>query len=208
MKHGDAAGLLFVISAPSGAGKTSLVNALRQRDEQLGASISHTTRPMRPGERDGLNYHFVSTETFENMIDQRAFLEHAKVFDFHYGTAKTAVDTVWRQGRDVILEIDWQGAEQIRRAYPECCSIFILPPSRDALAERLASRGQDSATVIAKRTVKAKEEMAHCGDFDYRVVNDDFQQALAELNEIIAATRRGATYHQAELGPLLERLLG
>jgi guanylate kinase len=200
-------GLLFVVSAPSGAGKTTLVNALLEAENQLVASVSHTTRSRRPQEHDGVNYHFVSEAEFRDMLDADEFLEHAVVFGHYYGTAKSAVDEVLAQGRDVILEIDWQGAEQVRQSYPDCCSIFILPPSRAALRERLHARGQDSPEVIAKRTAEAREEMANHGAFDYIVVNEDFSSALDDLRSIINATRLGRIPKQQELRSLLADLL-
>ncbi|MDA9877227.1 guanylate kinase [bacterium] len=182
-------GTLFIISAPSGAGKTSLVNEILGRMENIQASISHTTRDCRPGEQDGINYHFVDHDLFLNMIDENAFLEYAQVFGNYYGTSEQWVRATLAAGTDVILEIDWQGAEQVRRKFNESKSIFILPPSKKALRERLNGRGQDDADVIAKRIAAATEEMSHYVEADYLVINDDFEVASSELNAIITATR-------------------
>lgn len=182
-------GTLFIISAPSGAGKTSLVNEILGRMENIQASISHTTRDCRPGEQDGINYHFVDHDLFLNMIDENAFLEHAQVFGNYYGTSEQWVRATLAAGTDVILEIDWQGAEQVRRKFNESKSIFILPPSKKALRERLNGRGQDDADVIAKRIAAATEEMSHYVEADYLVINDDFEVASCELDAIITATR-------------------
>jgi guanylate kinase len=182
-------GTLFIISAPSGAGKTSLVNEILGRMENIQASISHTTRDCRPGEQDGINYHFVDHDSFLSMIGENAFLEHAQVFGNYYGTSEQWVRATLAAGTDVILEIDWQGAEQVRRKFNESKSIFILPPSKKALRERLNGRGQDDADVIAKRIAAATEEMSHYVEADYLVINDDFGVASRELDAIITATR-------------------
>jgi guanylate kinase len=181
-------GSLFVIAAPSGAGKTSLVKALLEREPALALSVSHTTRPPRPGEVDGVHYHFVNRGEFEMLARQDAFIEHAEVFGNLYGTSRTAVEDQLKSGRDVLLEIDWQGAQQVRAKLP-CVSIFILPPSREELLRRLRNRGSDSEAVIARRTAEARAEMAHCCEFDYLVVNDDFPQALGDLRAIVASRR-------------------
>ena len=208
MNNANRRGLLFVVSAPSGAGKTSLVQALLNDDSTLHASVSHTTRPKRPGEQNGVNYHFVDADAFQAMVKAHAFLEHALVFGHQYGTAKASVEQMLAQGQDLILEIDWQGARQVRALFPDCCSIFILPPSRHTLAERLEARGQDAPEVIAERTAQAREEMANHGDFDYLVVNDDFASALADLRHIVAATRLASHPQQQVLASLLNELLG
>ena len=182
-------GQLYVISAPSGAGKTSLIKALREQMTDLGLSVSHTTRPMRPGEVDGQHYHFVSKSTFESMIAEGAFVEHALVFGNYYGTSKTAISTVLDQGQDLILEIDWQGAEQVRPLFPAAQSIFILPPSREALRERLFGRGQDDADVIARRLAEAEREMQAYPNYDFLIINDDFSQALNQLRCIFESAR-------------------
>ena len=178
-------GNLYVVSAPSGAGKTSLVAALQSSLPGLHVSISHTTRPRRGNESDGVNYHFVSEEDFVAMIAADAFLEHAQVFDRRYGTARDSVEKYLAAGEDVILEIDWQGASQVRLRHPGGVGIFILPPSRESLAERLTGRAQDSDEVIARRMRDAVAEMSHWAEFDYLVINDDFETALADLRSII-----------------------
>jgi guanylate kinase len=178
-------GRLFVIAAPSGAGKTSLVRALMQREPALRFSISYTTRPQRPNETHGKDYFFVARDEFESMVTRGEFLEHARVFDNYYGTARRQVEAALAAGQDLILEIDWQGAQQIRRALPECHSIFILPPSRDELERRLRGRGTDAEEVIQRRLRDAASDMAHWSEFDYVVVNDDFDRALADLHAIV-----------------------
>ena len=178
-------GHLYVVSAPSGAGKTSLVASLQSSQPGLHVSVSHTTRPRRSNEREGVNYHFVSEEDFVAMLEADAFLEHAQVFDCRYGTTKDSVERVLAAGDDVILEIDWQGARQVRQRHPDCVGIFILPPSREALAQRLAGRAQDSDEVVARRMRDAVAEMSHWAEFDYLVINDEFEVALADLRSII-----------------------
>ncbi|MDX1461201.1 MAG: guanylate kinase, partial [Xanthomonadales bacterium] len=174
MNQPSELGTLYVISAPSGAGKTSLVGEMVKRDERLGVSISHTTRPMRTGEQDGVNYHFVTREEFEAMIIRGDFLEHADVFGNYYGTSQVWVKQTLAEGKDVVLEIDWQGAEQVRRLMPDCVGIFIVPPSTEILRQRLTGRGTDAADVVERRLSEASEECRHAGEFDYLVVNDDF----------------------------------
>jgi guanylate kinase len=208
-------GRLFVISAPSGAGKTSLVKALLAARPQLALSVSHTTRTPRAHEVDGRDYHFVSKAQFEALVAGGAFLEHAQVFDNHYGTASAQLRSQQAAGRNVLLEIDWQGARQIRRNVPDCISIFILPPSRAALEARLRTRGTDAAAVIARRLADAASDMSHCLEFDYAIVNDRFEQAVADLLCIIDAQRAGGAGGQAdalrakrsELAPLLQSLV-
>lgn len=187
----DAApeGTLYVVSAPSGAGKTSLVAALAAAEAGLHVSVSHTTRPRRPGEVDGVNYHFVSDEAFAALVDADAFLEHADVFGRRYGTTRESVGKHLAAGDDVILEIDWQGAAQVRERHAGTVGIFILPPSRESLAERLAGRGQDSDAVIARRMGDAVAEMSHWEEFDFLVINDDFEAALADLRSIVRSGR-------------------
>ena len=183
------AGTLYIVSAPSGAGKTTLVEALLKNMPDIKASISHTTRPMRPGEKEGVNYYFVSEEMFLSLINKDAFLEHAQVFNHFYGTSKEWVEKILSEGIDVILEIDWQGAEQIRDLIPESKSIFILPPSLEALEERLIKRGQDDPTVIKRRLASAKEEISHYMTADYLLINDGFDETLVEFNSIILHER-------------------
>jgi guanylate kinase len=178
-------GNLFIFSAASGTGKTSLANALVESLSDLEFSVSHTTRAPRPGEQHGVHYYFVSHQEFEEMVAAGRFLEYAKVFDNYYGTSRAAMDNLLRQGKSVILDIDWQGARAVKQQMPPAVSIFILPPSRAALAERLFQRGQDAPEVIARRMAKALEEMSHYTEFDYVVVNDDFDAALQDLNAIV-----------------------
>ncbi|MGH8118949.1 MAG: guanylate kinase [Rhodanobacteraceae bacterium] len=207
MSAGGRAGRLFIVAAPSGAGKSTLVNALLEREPGVVLSISHTTRAPRPGDRDGVQYHFVDRATFERMVAHGDFLEHAEVFGNGYGTSRDAVEPILRAGRDVLLEIDWQGAAQVRRALPECVSIFILPPSRAELERRLRARATDDAPTIEKRLAASREEIAHAGDFDCIVVNDDFDDALAALQGIVRAARAGAPLPRSRHGALIARLL-
>ena len=202
-----AKGTLYVVSAPSGAGKTSLVKAMLQQDDSIVVSVSHTTRDMRPGEVDGVDYNFVSMDQFNEMIGQADFLEFAEVFTNKYGTSQRWVEDQLQQGRDVILEIDWQGAQQVRRLMPECLSVFILPPSREALQERLTNRGQDSDDVIALRMSEAVSEMSHYGEYDFLVINDDFDQALLELHGIFLAQRMKIEQQRERCHDLLASLL-
>lgn len=200
-------GSLYIVSAPSGAGKTSLVKALTEADPGIVVSVSHTTRAPRPGERDGVNYYFVDMPAFERMVGAQAFLEHAQVFDRRYGTARAPVEKSLAAGLDVILEIDWQGARQVRAAFPGAVSVFILPPSRAALEERLRGRGQDSDEVIARRMRDAVSEMSHWEEYDYIVVNDRFEQALADLRAVFAARRLRREAQAPRLAEELRRLL-
>jgi guanylate kinase len=200
-------GKLYIISAPSGAGKTSLVKQLRAETSDLAVSVSHTTRAMRPGETDAVDYFFVAVEQFKTMIAEQAFLEHAQVFDNFYGTAQQTVETNLAQGLDVILEIDWQGAAQVKRMLPDCVSIFILPPSIEILRQRLQNRGQDNEEIIVRRMRDAVTEMSHYPEFDYLIVNDDFNLALNQLKSIIIANRLQQKRQQSLLAPLLNDLL-
>jgi guanylate kinase len=200
-------GLLLIVSAPSGAGKTSLVNALLARDPRLTISVSHTTRPRRPKEQDGVDYHFVARDTFEAMAARGEFLEHADVFGNLYGTSSATVAAERGAGRDVILEIDYQGARQIRARHPDAVSVFILPPSMATLAGRLEARGQDSKSVIDKRLAEARSEMASHAEFDYLVVNDVFADALDDLAAIVRAERLRGTRQRERLRTLLNELL-
>jgi len=183
-------GQLYIFSAPSGAGKTSLVEALLESTDGIGVSVSHTTRDMRPGEEDGVHYHFIEKSEFEKMVAAGTFLEHAKVFDNYYGTSQKALEDRLSQGEDVILEIDWQGAQQVRKLMPYAISVFILPPSRKALEQRLNSRGQDSADVIARRMQDATSDMAHYIEFDYVIINNEFDVATQQLRAIVLAQRQ------------------
>ncbi len=202
-----AKGTLYVVSAPSGAGKTSLVKAMLENDSDILVSVSHTTRDMRPGEVDGKDYNFVSMEQFNQMIETSAFLEFAEVFTNKYGTSQQWVEDKLAEGKDVILEIDWQGAQQIRRLMPDCLSIFILPPSREALQERLTNRGQDSDDVIALRMSEAVSEMSHYGEYDYLIINDQFETALKELHGVFLAQRMKIENQQERSRELLKSLL-
>lgn len=201
-------GSLFVISAPSGAGKTSLVKALVERIDHIGVSVSHTTRAQRPGEVDGVNYHFVDRDTFGRMTAQGDFLEQAEVFGNLYGTSQRWVTGTLASGRDVILEIDWQGAAQVRRLLPGTVGVFILPPSREVLRSRLTGRGTDSAEVIERRLAQAAEDMSHYGEFDHVIVNDDFGKALDELAAVVVAQRSRSNRLGEPTLALLRDLLG
>jgi guanylate kinase len=201
-------GQLFVIAAPSGAGKTSLVRALMQRQPSLRFSISYTTRQQRDTEQHGRDYFFVDQHEFRRMIAAGEFLEHAQVFDNHYGTSRSQVEKLLDAGDNVLLEIDWQGARQIRTALPECSSIFILPPSRAALEARLRGRGTDSEQVIARRLRDSIADMSHWNEFEYVVVNDDFERATADLAEIVAGGGNALRRERPELQPLIRELLG
>lgn len=202
-----AGGRLFVIAAPSGAGKTSLVRQLRERTEGLSVSVSHTTRPRRPGERDGAEYFFVGHEEFDAMVANGEFLEYARVFDNQYGTLRTKVESQLNAGQDVLLEIDWQGARQIKQLIPECQSIFILPPSREALVQRLQGRRQDDKETIARRMRDAAAEISHYPEYDFLVVNDDFDVALEEIRSIVIARRLTTQRRERQLHQLLCGLL-
>lgn len=182
-------GTLYIISAPSGGGKTSLVNALVASMNNLFISISYTTRPIRPGEQNGVNYNFVTSTQFQELLKKNTFLEHAKVFNHDYGTSRDWVEQQLQQGRDVILEIDWQGAQQIRQNFKQCVSIFILPPSREVLRNRLLNRAQDDTQVIEQRMAQARNEMSHYNEFDYLIINDVFENALFDLKAIIRSRR-------------------
>jgi guanylate kinase len=203
-------GQLFVISAPSGAGKTSLVKAMLDARPALVVSVSHTTRKPRPSEQDGREYHFTSKDEFQRLIAAGAFLEHAEVFDNHYGTGRAQVEAQLAAGRNVLLEIDWQGARQVRASMPGCVSVFILPPSRAALEERLRARRTDSDEVIARRLRDAATDMGHCPEFDYAVVNDRFNEAVAELLAIVdgvPAAARALVANRPEIKQLLASLV-
>jgi guanylate kinase len=198
---------LFVISAPSGAGKTSLVRALMEREPDLRFSISYTTRAQRAGEHHGQHYFFVSQERFQEMIANDAFLEHARVFDNYYGTARAQVASLLAEGHGVVLEIDWQGARQVRAAMPESVGIFILPPSRAELERRLRGRGTDTETVIRRRLADAATDMSHWSEFQFVVVNDDFSTALQALSDIVRGRGEDSRADRPELAPVVAALL-
>ena len=200
-------GSLFVVSAPSGAGKTSLLRALLDSDDDLVLSVSHTTRTPRPGEINGVDYHFVATDEFESMVAAGEFLEHATVFGNRYGTGRAQVDASLQRGVDVILEIDWQGARQIREAMPESVQTFVLPPSRGALERRLRDRGTDSAEVIAARMRAAGGEIARYREFDYLVVNDDFDRALEAMRAVVHTGRLRLAAQEVRHAQLIRDLL-
>lgn len=200
-------GTLYIVAAPSGAGKTSLVNALVAGDDALKVSISYTTRPPRPGEQDGVQYHFVTEDTFAHMVKEQLFLEYAEVFGYHYGTSRQWIADRLEQQQDVILEIDWQGARQVGQIFHHVKPIFILPPSLEVLRERLESRKQDSLTVIEARMCQAIDEMSHYNEFEYLVVNDHFDQALADLQAIVKSERLKRRYQQHNLVSLLQQLV-
>jgi guanylate kinase len=201
-------GRLFVIAAPSGAGKTSLVKALLERVPELRVSISHTTRQKRSTEEHGREYYFVNVTDFQAMIERGGFLEHALVFDNHYGTGRATVESLLQSGTDVVLEIDWQGAQQVRKAMPECKTIFILPPSRQALEQRLRNRRTDSDEVIARRLRDAVGDMSHWNEFDYVVVNERFEQAVDDLVRIVKGEGEDLLAARESIKPLLSHLLG
>lgn len=200
-------GLLFVVSAPSGAGKTSLVRALRECEPALKLSVSYTTRAPRPGEIDGQHYHFVTPATFDQMVAAGAFVEYARVFDNAYGTSAAALAAVLDQGDDLLLEIDWQGARQVRERFPDAVTVFIIAPSLATLEARLRGRGQDSDAVIARRMADARTELSHFDEYGYLVVNDRFDDALAGLHCIAAAERLRRVHQQARQRAALAELL-
>ena len=201
-------GALFIVSAPSGAGKTSLVRALCDRMDNLVLSVSHTTRARRPGELEGVDYHFVDTNAFETSVANAGYLEYAQVFDNYYGTSRRKTESLMQVGKDVVLEIDWQGARQVREAMPATpLSVFIIPPSLEALEQRLRGRGQDSDQVIARRMLDAKEQIKHYDEYDYLVVNDDFDVALNELSSIFKASHLSASVQSERQQALLRNLL-
>ena len=201
-------GSLFIIAAPSGGGKTSLVNALLKDDPRLVLSISHSTRASRPGEINGQHYHFVSEAEYKQMVDNGDFVEHARVFDHYYGTNRNSLALQLDQGRDVILEIDWQGARQVGKVFPDCCLIFIIPPSLESLQKRLTGRGQDNEKVIQRRMRDARAEISHWAEFDHLVVNDNFDTALEELHAIINDHRNQKPHKVNKNHQLLAQQLG
>ena len=207
MQSNSSKGTLYVFAAPSGAGKTSLVKALVEQSDGIEVSVSHTTRAPRPGEVDGVNYHFTNVEAFNAMVNEGAFLEHAQVFDNFYGTAQANIEERLEAEVDVILEIDWQGARQVRQQFPDSLGVFILPPSRQALEDRLRGRGQDGDDVIARRMRDAVSEMSHFAEFDFLVINDDFDTALEELKAVITANRLRTPLQANRHGEMLNELL-
>ncbi len=201
-------GTLYIISAASGAGKTTLVSAVLEQVDDLEVSVSHTTRAPREGEVDGVNYHFVDKHTFEAMVEDSEFIEYATVFGNMYGTSRQHIQEQLLKGKDVILEIDWQGARQIRQLMPDCKSVYIVPPSTEALRERLTSRGKDDEEIIARRMQEAISEMSHYVEFDYLIINDDFDEARDNLAAIIRGNRMLHEHQQQKHADLLARLLG
>ena len=201
-------GKLYIIAAPSGAGKTSLVKAMVESTPHVRVSVSHTTRDIRPGEQDGVNYHFTSVDGFQDMLEKGMFLEHAEVFGNYYGTSAYWVREQLNKGEDVILEIDWQGAQQVRSLMPDAVSIFILPPSLEALRERLIGRATDDLSIIERRMSQALGEMSHYGEFQYLVINDEFDLALRDLQTIIRSQRLSINWMQHYKEDLIKGLLG
>lgn len=201
-------GDLLIVAAPSGGGKTTLVNALLEGDDRLTLSVSHTTRPPRPGEQPGEHYYFVTEAEFETLAADGAFVEHALVFGHHYGTHAGMLQEMLERGLDVILEIDWQGARQVRERFPDCRSVFILPPSLETLRQRLSQRAQDTEEVIEKRMQQARSEISHWAEFDFLVVNDEFEAALADLEVVLRSLRLARPRQQHEYANLLAELLG
>jgi guanylate kinase len=200
-------GNLFIVSAPSGAGKSSLVKALLERDPTLRLSVSFTTRAPRPGEIDGVHYHFIERDAFLERLARGEFLESAEVYGNHYGTSHTWIDERMRAGDDILLEIDWQGASQVRRLIPEAIGLYILPPSLEALRQRLTGRGQDSAEVIERRMAAAQDDITHAFEYDYLIINDDFATALDDLLAVVRARRLVAARQGTRLAPLISALL-
>ena len=207
LSDGADRGQLFIVAAPSGAGKTSLVNALVADDPRLVISVSYTTRAPRPGETDGVHYHFVTPQSFSRRREAGEFLECAEVFGHWYGTHRQTTEAILDAVQDVILEIDWQGARQVKQSFPDCRSIFILPPSVVALRERLGARAQDSDAVIERRMGEARDELSHWNEFDFVVINDDFATALEELKSLVRHLRGEGDFTAADCEPLLAELL-
>ncbi|MDP3846935.1 MAG: guanylate kinase [Pseudomonas sp.] len=207
MTINTTSGTLYIVSAPSGAGKTSLIKALVDAQAQIRVSVSHTTRAMRPGEVEGVNYHFTERQAFIEMLERDEFLEHAEVFGNLYGTSQRWLEKTLKEGFDLILEIDWQGAQQVRRLMPQAKSIFILPPSQEALRQRLTNRGQDSDEIIDGRMREAVSEMSHYVEYDYLVINDDFTSALDDLKAVFRANQLQQGVQQQRFSDLLCQLL-
>ncbi len=202
-------GTLFIVSAPSGAGKSSLIKALLDSNpsSDMKVSVSHTTRQPRPGEVDGVHYHYISTADFKQQIENGEFFEWAEVFGNYYGTSRVTIEKTLEQGIDIFLDIDWQGARQIKEKMPEARGVFILPPSREELERRLNSRGQDSEAVISKRMAEAQAEMSHYDEYDYLIINDDFATALEDLHAIVRAERLASTKQAAKNNVIMKDLL-
>jgi len=198
---------LYVVAAPSGGGKTSLIRALLEKDDRVSLSVSYTTRAPRPGEVDGVHYHFVDHPTFVRLIRQGAFFEYAEVFGHCYGTGRDEMETKLKAGQDVLLDIDWQGARQIRESFSSCCTIFILPPSLEVLRNRLARRGQDGKEVIDRRMREARAEISHWKEFDYLIINDDFDEALSDLQSIVRHRKLHRVDQENRYDDLLAELL-
>lgn len=203
----NSSGNLFIISAPSGAGKSSLISALLQKHQDMKVSVSHTTRNPRPGEQHTIHYHFTSQEDFKVRIGDNEFLEWAEVFGNYYGTSRHTISDMLSQGMDVFLDIDWQGARQIKQQVPEAIGVFILPPSLQELEKRLRQRGQDSEDVIVKRMAQARSEMSHADEYEYLIINDNFEHALQQLEHIVLAQRNLKASQHCRHGELLDQLL-
>jgi guanylate kinase len=199
---------LYVVAAPSGGGKTSLISALLGEDKRIRLAVSHTTRPPRPGEQDGVHYHFIDEAAFLDLVSRDAFLEYARVFDNLYGTGRKDVERQLEAGYNVILDIDWQGARQIRSAFPSCCSIFIIPPSLEMLRQRLTGRGQDSESVIQRRMRDAQAEISHWKEFDFLIINDDFDESLYDLHSIVRSGKLNRPANKRQRREILAELLG
>jgi len=199
-------GTLYIVSAPSGAGKTSLVKSLLESEPEVRLSVSHTTRPPRPGEVNGRSYHFVALADFQRMLEAGEFLESAVIYGNHYGTSQKWIDRERAEGRDVLLEIDWQGAQQVRKLMKAVVSVFIMPPSPAALEARLKGRGQDSAESIARRLAAARDEMSHASEYDYVIINEDFSRAALDLRSIVRAERLKLARQLARHSDLFNRL--
>ena len=200
-------GHLYIVAAPSGAGKTTLVRMLLERDSEIRLSVSSTTRAPRTGEQDGREYQFIDVQQFLDRVSQGEFLEWAEVHGNYYGTSKRWIEAEMAAGRDVLLEIDWQGAQQVRKVFPKAIGVFILPPSMDALKARLSGRGTDSAEIIARRIAAARDEMRHMDEFDYVIINDDLQQALDNLLAVVSASRLQYTIQRQRHSALFATLL-
>ncbi len=200
-------GLLFIISAPSGAGKTTLVRSLTATLSNINVSVSHTTRPQRAGESEGIDYYFIDDAKFQSMVESKRFLEHAQVFDYHYGTARSTVESSLNNGRDVILEIDWQGAQQVRSHITGTISIFIAPPSYDRLVQQLHKRAREDEQTIARRLQEAVEELSHYAEYDYLIINDDLEQAAADLCTIVTAARLRSDCRRPVLDDFIQSLI-